>query len=268
MNAVARFTTMMESADLSPLMEFGDGGHRSPTIADFTSAKQDLYDAIGDLVIASQEITADEKEVKDDPSTPPKNRRKRGTEGVRKVIKAGESLKTKVHSVCLNVSFMVEEDKIRRRKSSGQDTTPSFMTVSTHGRYLACTSLIDFSFASQDTSPRPRPQVRDPSSKVKKIFGDDAPSPPIIQKPPSINQTQDTAWFLKHDLEDDLAYDVKGQVKGGTLDALIERLTRHDMMDSTFNQTFLLTFKSFTTQEEFFEKLIARYPPLPPFELI
>jgi len=121
-------------------------------------------------------------------------------------------------------------------------------------------SCIDDSFASQETSPRPKSQARDPSSKVKKIFGDDAPSPPIIQKPPSINQTQNTAWFLKHDLEDDLAYDVKNQVKGGTLDALIERLTRHDMMDSTFNQTFLLTFKSFTTQEEFFEKLVARYP--------
>lgn len=94
---------------------------------------------------------------------------------------------------------------------------------------------------------------------MKKIFGDDVPSPTLIQKQPSISATTDTAWFLKHDLEDDLAYDVKGQVKGGTLDALIERLTRHDMMDSTFNQTFLLTFKSFTTAEEFFEKLIGRY---------
>ena len=75
--------------------------------------------------------------------------------------------------------------------------------------------------------------------------------PTSIQKPPAAAQTQDTAWFLKHDLENDLAYDIKGQVKGGTLDALIERLTRHDMMDSTFNQTFLLTFKSFTTHEEF-----------------
>ena len=117
------------------------------------------------------------------------------------------------------------------------------------------------SFGGQ--SPRQRSQGRDPSSKVKKIFGDDAPSPPLIQKAPSINPTQDTAWFLKHDLEDDLAYDVKGQVKGGTLDALIERLTRHDIMDSTFNQTFLLTFKSFTTHEEFFDKLIGRYfPPI------
>jgi hypothetical protein len=129
---------MMEAADLSPLMEFGDGGHRSPTIADFASAKQELYNAIGDLVIASQEITVEEKEpAKVDTTTPPKNRKKRGTEGVRNVIKAGESLKTKVHSVCLNVSFMVEEDKIRRRKSSGIDSTPhsSFLSSGTAGRY-------------------------------------------------------------------------------------------------------------------------------------
>jgi son of sevenless len=96
---------------------------------------------------------------------------------------------------------------------------------------------------------------------VKKIFGDDAPSPPPIQKAPTVSTTTNTAWFLKHNLEDDLAYDVKGQVKGGTLDALIERLTRHDMMDSTFNSTFLLTFKSFTTAEDLFSKLKGRYMP-------
>jgi len=117
----------------------------------------------------------------------------------------------------------------------------------------------DSSFGTVEYSPRQRSQVRDPSSKVKKIFGDDAPSPTLMVKAPVAQPTQDTAWFLKHEMEDELAYDVKGQVKGGSLDALIERLTRHDMMDSTFNQTFLLTFKSFTTQEEFFEKLVGRY---------
>ena len=126
-----------------------------------------------------------------------------------------------------------------------------------------CWTSSDRSFtSSQDFSPRPvqKSPGRDQNSKVKKIFGDDAPSPLLIQKAPPAATTQDTAWFLKHDLEDDLAYDVKGQVKGGTLDALIERLTRHDMMDSTFNQTFLLTFKSFTTAEELFDKIIGRYP--------
>jgi hypothetical protein len=129
---------LTESADLSSLMEYGEGGHRSPTIADFASAKQDLYNAIGDLVIASQDITSEDKDPKGiDISVPPsKSRgRKKGTEGVRNVVKAGESLKTKVHSVCLNVSFMVEEDKIRRRKSSGNDLTPqSYLGSSTPHR--------------------------------------------------------------------------------------------------------------------------------------
>jgi hypothetical protein len=138
LNAVARFTSLTESADLSPLMEYGEGGHRSPTIADFASAKQDLYNAIGDLVIASQEITNEDKDPKgvDIPSQPPKSRpRRKGTEGARNVVKAGESLKTKVHSVCLNVSFMVEEDKIRRRKGSGSELSPqSYLSSSTPHR--------------------------------------------------------------------------------------------------------------------------------------
>lgn len=145
MNAVARFTSLTESANLSSLMEFGEGGHRSPTIADFASAKQDLYNAIGDLVIASQEITAEDKDPKgiDIPATAKPRGRRRGSEGVRNVVKAGESLKTKVHSVCLNVSFMVEEDKIRRQKSSGPDLTPqSFLSSSTPHRYVPANPAI------------------------------------------------------------------------------------------------------------------------------
>jgi hypothetical protein len=135
---VAKFMDLTETADLSPLMEDNDGGHRSPTIADFMSAKQDLYNAIGDLVIASEEITYEEKDAenKSDSTDPPKSRKRKGTEGVRNVIKAGESLKVKVHSVCLNMSFMVEEDKSRRRKTSGNDSTPiSLISSGTSSRY-------------------------------------------------------------------------------------------------------------------------------------
>lgn len=149
---------MAESADLSGLMESGEGGHRSPTIADFASAKQELYNSIGDLVIASQEITADEKETRKETkveiTVPPKARKRKGTEKIRNVIKAGESLKSKVHSVCLNVSFMVEEDKIRRRKSSGgTDTSPlsmispsSLASPGTPRRYSSLKFFVDFQF--------------------------------------------------------------------------------------------------------------------------
>jgi len=118
-------------------MEF-DGGHRSPTIADFAQSKQDLYNAIGDLVIASHEITQNEPEDKSEPSgSPTKGRKTHRSEGVKNAIKAGEALKSRVASLCLNVSFMVEEDKVRRQKrASGKDTTPSsFMSGSTPGRF-------------------------------------------------------------------------------------------------------------------------------------
>jgi hypothetical protein len=127
--------TLVEKADLSSLTEFGDGGHRSPTIADYATAKQELYNAIGDLVIASQEITfTEDKDAKPDMSVPPKNRKRKTSEGAKNVIKAGESLKTKVHSVCLNMSFMVEEEKMRRRRGSNDPSPHSFMSTGAPGR--------------------------------------------------------------------------------------------------------------------------------------
>ncbi|ORY86258.1 cell division control protein [Protomyces lactucae-debilis] len=67
-----------------------------------------------------------------------------------------------------------------------------------------------------------------------------------------------------HDLEHELVYDHKGNVKGGTLLALVERLTRHDFLDSTYNSTFLLTYKSFTTAQELSRILMQRFVITPP----
>ena len=51
-----------------------------------------------------------------------------------------------------------------------------------------------------------------------------------------------------------------GQVVGGTLPALVERLTTHDSTpDSAFVAAFYLTFRLFTTPVEFAEALIARF---------
>ena len=142
MAAVAKFTALIESADLSSLMESGEGGHRSPTIADFSSAKQDLYNTVGDLVIATQEITAEDKEPKTATTSLEKGKKRKGTEGIRNVIKAGESLKTKVHSVCLNVSFMVEEDKIRRKKQTADITLQSMVSTSTLTRHISSSNFV------------------------------------------------------------------------------------------------------------------------------
>ena len=51
-----------------------------------------------------------------------------------------------------------------------------------------------------------------------------------------------------------------GQISGGTLSALIERLTTHDSTpDATFVATFYLTFRLFATPQEFAQALIDRF---------
>jgi son of sevenless-like protein len=44
----------------------------------------------------------------------------------------------------------------------------------------------------------------------------------------------------------------------------VEQLTRHDKLDSNFNNTFLLTYRSFTTARELFELLVKRFNIQPP----
>ncbi|KAF9116944.1 hypothetical protein BGX27_008092 [Mortierella sp. AM989] len=93
--------------------------------------------------------------------------------------------------------------------------------------------------------------------KLKKILGEDAPSRPSAQ-----------AWFLDYDYQrEDLILNAEGQVKGGTLPALIERLTLHDGLDSNFIATFLLSYRSFTTTKDLFQYLFLRFTIQPPPDL-
>ena len=58
----------------------------------------------------------------------------------------------------------------------------------------------------------------------------------------------------------ELIYNREGQISGGTLPALIERLTTHDSTpDATFVSTFYLTFRLFATPNEFAQALIDRF---------
>ena len=58
----------------------------------------------------------------------------------------------------------------------------------------------------------------------------------------------------------ELIYNKDGQVVGGTLPALVERLTMHDSTpDPAFMSTFYLTFRLFTTAFAFAEALIDRF---------
>ncbi|CAJ0917345.1 1483_t:CDS:2 [Entrophospora sp. SA101] len=67
-------------------------------------------------------------------------------------------------------------------------------------------------------------------------------------------------WFLCYDYDiSEMCFNADNLVIGGTLKALVERLTMHDLLDSNFIATFLLTFRSFCTADELFDLLVERF---------
>ena len=97
-------------------------------------------------------------------------------------------------------------------------------------------------------------------SKAAKVLGEG-------NLPDSVQPIDETPPFLKLDFEHDLSWDQKTSppsIKGGSLLALAEQLTRPDKLDSNFNNTLLLTYRSFTTARELFELLVQRFNIQPP----
>jgi son of sevenless-like protein len=117
---------------------------------------------------------------------------------------------------------------------------------------------------------------------LRKILGDDAPQAYIDKVNADFKK-----WYLRSDhAPEDLQTDPEGTVKGGTIQALVERLTTHDapglfsasvcfscvligrsLPDTKYNKTFLMTYKSFTTTNELFDLLVARFWTQPPENL-
>ena len=71
---------------------------------------------------------------------------------------------------------------------------------------------------------------------------------------------EDEAKVHERTFAHELVYNKEGQISGGTLPALIERLTTHDSTpDATFVSTFYLTFRLFATPTAFAQALIDRF---------
>lgn len=92
-------------------------------------------------------------------------------------------------------------------------------------------------------------------------------SPPIVSTPLSSPMSPpEKPFYLGFDYpESDLVINQKdGTIRAGTLPALIERLTLHESMDPAFNSTFMMTYRSFATAEQFVDLLKKRYTMTPP----
>ncbi|RUS17998.1 ras guanine nucleotide exchange factor domain-containing protein, partial [Endogone sp. FLAS-F59071] len=98
--------------------------------------------------------------------------------------------------------------------------------------------------------------------KLKKFFGVDHVQDGGPVRTPARDEKP---WYLGYDYPpSEMVLNMEGYVKGGTLTALVERLTLHDYLDSNFINTFLLTYRSFCTTKEFFDLLVKRFTMEPP----
>ncbi|KAK9686573.1 hypothetical protein K7432_015114 [Basidiobolus ranarum] len=80
------------------------------------------------------------------------------------------------------------------------------------------------------------------------------------------HDTKTGEWYLGYDYSDEeIVFNCEGQLIGGTIQVLVERLTLHDTtIDSDFVNVFLLTFRNFCSPMLFCQLLLARFNLSPP----
>lgn len=256
---------MIESIDLSAL----ENSFHTPQLADFSVNKQSLYDNISDLVLGCQAVAgplADEwSEVRGEAL---ENR----LEYVRQCARAletnsshiGFSLQLLSEQVQINLHQQAEqrarEEQMQRQQMTRGESLPYNQHARTDSRVTRPPLVTSQSYTEGETNMPPNiNRGAGTYSKVKKMLGEDpTPQQPMVEETPP---------FLRLDFEQELSWDFKvspPQIRGGSLLALAEQLTRHDKLDSNFNNTFLLTYRSFTTARELFELLVLRFNIQPP----
>lgn len=262
---------MIESIDLSSL----ENSFQTPQLSDFSVNKQSLYDNISDLVLGCQAVAgplADEwSEVRGEAL---ENR----LEYVKQCAKAletnsshiGFSLQLLSEQVQINLQQQAEararEEQQSRQLLTRGESMPYAQTGQQHARSDSRVTMTRPSLMASQSYTEGENNIANNmgrgggnTSKIRKIFGEDPmPQQTIIDETPE---------FLRLDYEHELAWDFKPnppQIRGGSLLALAEQLTRHDKLDSNFNNTFLLTYRSFTTARELFELLVHRFGIQPP----
>ncbi|KAJ3135596.1 hypothetical protein HK100_002478 [Physocladia obscura] len=88
---------------------------------------------------------------------------------------------------------------------------------------------------------------------------------PSMSSMMSDSLTLERPWYLDERYNfTNISFTSTGAVRGGTLVALVELLTHHESDDTIFMQTFLLTYRSFTTAQKLFHLLKARFLVSPP----
>ena len=220
----------VESIDLSSL---AGGDQQSLHMNDFAVEKQRVYDLVSELVIACQGVAAP---LSDEWAELKLASLEDRFDYVRTVCKDLELSTTQVNELLQRLSELCPQQasKSAKPRTPVYDQTPTTLGKQTGNR-----------------------------DKIITLLGPDVPVPRSASPPPF----DENLPFLGLEHEMEIVYDDKGHLKGGSLTSLVEQLTRHDRLDSNFNDTFLLNYRSFTSASELLELLMRRWNVQPPLGL-
>ncbi|KAI9311849.1 ras guanine nucleotide exchange factor domain-containing protein [Dichotomocladium elegans] len=262
---MSRFLTLIEEIELNDF-EISN----APALERFKLEKQELYDAFGSLFGATQAMS---------------NLSTAITEAITLVEDALSRLEDAIERLLDCVRETVGHRRMwqTRRGASDKDvsdihspeaTDPAVNELDYDSDALEENATVGSSGSSNLLTPlkSPRRTPRQPRS----VLCDATTSPRLRQssvKPDpntySVNThstssvtvvANESTWFLGHDLpSSEIVFSKDGNVKGGTLPALVERLTLHDTLDTSFIANFLLTYRSFASTEDFVTLLEGRY---------
>ncbi|KAF2198072.1 ras GEF [Delitschia confertaspora ATCC 74209] len=253
-----RWISTIESINLAPLSATVQGQQ----LGEFTIQKQKVYDLVSELVISCQGITAP---LADEWAEIRGESLEERLDDIRGVCRDLESSIAQQYGLLQQMSEAVSasEPPVHSRRNTDAEVADGMGNGHSRGpsggNHPPSHSYAEGAITSDPVVEGLAPSTR-ANKKLHQFFGE----------VPVIPQQEEVPEFLKLDHEGEIQYDYRltpPQVRGGTLTGLVEQLTRHDRLDPAFNNTFLLTYRSFTTASELFEMLVKRWSIQPPYGL-
>lgn len=239
----------LESITLAPL----GSRFQMPQITEFTEAKQRVYNSVADLVMSCQAVGAPlADEWAQDRGLPLEDRLER----VKAVLVDLDAATSRVNASLQHLHEIMPAQPQRGHKQNS--------SVGSRSAQNATGAAVSFS----DAYPNEGMIANANNTKLQKMLG----LMPTVSSPSRDSMTsmerEDVPQFLKPEFESEILFNNKTDppsVQGGSLTGLLEQLTRHDVYNPGFMNTFLYTYQSFTTGQELFERLVQRWSvqPLP-----
>ncbi|KAL6450599.1 CDC25 Cell division control protein 25 [Candida maltosa Xu316] len=227
-----------------------------PVVLEFFQLKQELHDSVSKIIMSTQSLTLEDPEVF------------KGLKDEDPLFYNREVLRIPKEKAALLLSNVLMEqvnDRQRNAISLNPDTLLSSYLKDCVQTFQAVLNITQQLIEERETIINYATRVMQDNFDVQLLLverNNTASSEKADDHSYYIGghkKSNDVPWYLEGDDEYELLLDVKGNIKGGTKEALVSHLTHHLMFDSNFNSVFLLTFASMMSLGELIGLLISRF---------